>query len=345
MTASMNAKGSDGRPQQVHIDQAVIENYGLNHNAGWLYVVIVAHVNGKTGVAFPGLARLAKLTGMSKPTVVKYMKVLESKGLIEVNREKIEGTNEHDVNHYRVLPVRGCKTDLPPNKDEVVKPVDNGSQTALPQVVKPVDNNHLEFNQTELTSEPSGIIISVLESSSSETMATMDSVPPTPEKVMEKREPAAGEQKIWDGAFGQLELQFDTQTFGLVFRGAQLLYMDGETYVIGLQGGYARQQCADVHDRLIRRIMSDCSGAPVTVRYEELEAMPPDGDVALFERLGVENTETTVVSEPAGLTLEAAQQIAAAMPGVRDPKRYGAKIFTNALIEGKAKTPAKEPVV
>lgn len=166
----MKDKGSDGRPPQIHIDQAVIEHYGLNHNAGWLYVVIVSHVNGKTGVAFPGLARLAKLTGMSKPTVIKYIKVLEDKGLIEVSRENVEGTSEKDVNHYKVLPVIGGKTVLPPSKEvaketDVVKPFDyvkkpvdhlvkeddDGSKAVLPQVVKPVDSNHLESNHLELT--------------------------------------------------------------------------------------------------------------------------------------------------------------------------------------------------
>lgn len=163
----MKDKGSDGRPPQIHIDQAVIEHYGLNHNAGWLYVVIVSHVNGKTGVAFPGLARLAKLTGMSKPTVIKYMKVLEDKKLIEVIRENVEGTSEKDVNHYKVLPVIGGKTVLPPSKEDteetdvvkpfdyVKKPVDHPSKTVLPQVVKPVDNNHIESNHLELTKRES----------------------------------------------------------------------------------------------------------------------------------------------------------------------------------------------
>lgn len=154
-------KASDARPPQIHIEKSVIDDYGLNVNAGWLYVVIVSHVNGQSGVAFPSYTRLTKLTGMSRPTINKYIKVLEDKGLIEVIREKVDGTNERGVNHYRILPAtRGSKTDLPPGKAEVVKEVNHvvneinhPSKAGLPQVVKEVAYNYIESNYTELTKE------------------------------------------------------------------------------------------------------------------------------------------------------------------------------------------------
>ena len=64
-----------------------------------LYAIIENHENYRTGRCFPSLKRLIKLTGFDKKTVIKYIRLLESCGLIDI-RPSWSGTrrtsNQYD---------------------------------------------------------------------------------------------------------------------------------------------------------------------------------------------------------------------------------------------------------
>lgn len=85
----------------VAIPDCIIDDYDLPPLAGWLYVVIVRHVKRAGNDAFPSVTRLAKLTNMSKASVLRYTKVLEDKQLITVQRTE-SPAGEPQVNHYQL---------------------------------------------------------------------------------------------------------------------------------------------------------------------------------------------------------------------------------------------------
>lgn len=136
----MTDTGSDARRHDFFIiDNEVVDNYKLGPYAGWLYVVIVRHVNQKSNEAFPSLSTLAKETGMSEPSVIKYLAVLEQQGLIRIEKHKHEN-GVHDKNHYVALAV----------PKQVVKEVNQGGNSDLPGVVKEVESNNTNKNKTVL---------------------------------------------------------------------------------------------------------------------------------------------------------------------------------------------------
>lgn len=136
---------TDHRPATFAIEESVVDDYQLNPQAGWLYVVICRHINRKRNDAFPSLKRLAKLAGMSVPTVSKYIKHLESAGLIQVDRERNEDSKEHEVNHYHLLQA----TKVVKEHEGVVKEFNNPSKPTLQPVVKEVYSNLIESEPYE----------------------------------------------------------------------------------------------------------------------------------------------------------------------------------------------------
>ena len=96
----MTPRATDTRPPFFMIEDAVVEHYGLNPYEGWLYVVIVKHANRKTGEAFPSIATLVRETCMSKSSVIRYIKTLEAKRLIRVDRDENAHGQDREVNHY-----------------------------------------------------------------------------------------------------------------------------------------------------------------------------------------------------------------------------------------------------
>lgn len=128
--------GTDARRHNFFIvDNEVVDKYDLNPYEGWLYMVILRHINHQTGVAFPSLATLAAKTKMSRQSVVKYIESLETKGLIRVDRQYDEVAKTHKPNHYTAM--------------GVVKEVDKGSTPVRQGVVKEVDTNNTKIEQDE----------------------------------------------------------------------------------------------------------------------------------------------------------------------------------------------------
>jgi DNA-binding transcriptional regulator YhcF (GntR family) len=126
---------TDTRPPFLLIEEAVIDDYHLHPLAGWLYVVIVRHINRKQNDAFPSVTRLAKLANMSKASVMRYTKVLEAAGLISVTREK-DADGENQVNHYKLL-----------TATRVVSDSNQGSATQQLPVVAESNHNQMNKNQ------------------------------------------------------------------------------------------------------------------------------------------------------------------------------------------------------
>ena len=136
-------RATDERPPFIIIDQSIIDEYNLHPLAGWLYVVIVRHVNRKNNDAFPSVARLAKLANMSRASVLRYTKVLEDAGLIRVDRD--ENNGDHQVNHYRLLHVKGGI----PKKQVVSHSNHKGGISQQPQVVSHSNTNQIDINQSK----------------------------------------------------------------------------------------------------------------------------------------------------------------------------------------------------
>ena len=140
----MNDKGTDKRPRMFMVEHAVLTDYDLKPNEGWVYIWIVSHINGKTGDAFPSLSTLAKETKLSKPTVVNSIHHLEEIGLIEVEHTT-KSNGSAGVNHYRLLSAQPLT--------RVVNVLYQGGKRALPGVVNDVDSNYIESNNNELTKD------------------------------------------------------------------------------------------------------------------------------------------------------------------------------------------------
>lgn len=144
----MSNKATDTRPPFFPIEDAILD-YDLTPYEGWVYVVIVKHANRKTGEAFPGIAKLAKLAKMSRTKVIECIQVLEEKNLIKVERSGIVQKGEkreRECNHYWVLQATRGSTlyVLPSAQSEppsaqgalgVVRDVDNNQSNSEPELI------------------------------------------------------------------------------------------------------------------------------------------------------------------------------------------------------------------
>lgn len=130
--------GTDSRRHRVFfVDNEVIDDYKLGPYAGWLYIVILRHVNFQTNVAFPSLATLAKECDMSEPTVIKYLNVLVEANLIRIHQAQDTETKEYGPNSYEAMAVQ-----------KAVNDVYQGGKTDLPGVVNDVKGKDTKENNT-----------------------------------------------------------------------------------------------------------------------------------------------------------------------------------------------------
>src|SRR5262245_1900550 len=75
----------------------------LTPYAGWLYMVIVRRINRKLNSLPISLSELASAAHMSIRSVIRYTKVLESKGLVAVQREQKPGQPTAEINIYSLV--------------------------------------------------------------------------------------------------------------------------------------------------------------------------------------------------------------------------------------------------
>lgn len=96
----------------TQVSNDLITAPGLSASAKVVYMTIAMHADNATQSAFPGITRLTRECGMSRNTVIKAIKQLETQGWLEVTREKSPaGVNE--VNHYYVKNCPGSASSTP----------------------------------------------------------------------------------------------------------------------------------------------------------------------------------------------------------------------------------------
>jgi chromosomal replication initiator protein len=111
-------------------------------------------------------------------------------------------------------------------------------------------------------------------------------------------------QEAWNAAYAQLELQLDRPTFEMWVRGASLLSMEGDTFVIGVRSAIARDMLAQRLYRNVRRLVCDFYGGPAELRFEvrkspqKVDARASETEMPLFRLLAQEQA----TSAPAPLS-------------------------------------------
>ncbi|MDX2140821.1 MAG: chromosomal replication initiator protein DnaA [Chloroflexota bacterium] len=103
-------------------------------------------------------------------------------------------------------------------------------------------------------------------------------------------------QELWDSAYHQLELQLDRASFETWLRGARLVAVEGDVYVIGVRNEYARDMLQSRLYRNVRRVLSDVCGKAMELRFElnKQEAKPQRNDdlsdMPLFRMIAEQDT-------------------------------------------------------
>lgn len=130
----------------------------------------------------------------------------------------------------------------------------------------PIDSN-TEYSLLNTT--PSSPTLEVIPQSMSALPAEL---PPTPLSP-----PSPEQQTLWEAAWFQFEHQCDRASFEMYGRGAQLLGVEGNTFVIQARTIQARTMLQGRFYRNLQRIMSDCgaSGAEIRFVLPQVSAPPP----------------------------------------------------------------------
>ena len=133
------------------LDNAVVDRTDLNIYEKMLYMCMARHTGGKD-YCFPSLDLLCKELGLKDTrTVVKYIRSLENKGLITV--EKIKGkSNRYYLNNVS-LPTPDVPTyDVPPTCDATTPPTsDVPSSTHMGCTPKKINIKKININKTTTT--------------------------------------------------------------------------------------------------------------------------------------------------------------------------------------------------
>lgn len=85
------------------VDQAFLDTKGeFDIYEKMTYTLLSRFLNDQNGdVVFPSIDLLVELMGASKPTVIKALKGLETKKLIEIEKVKTKGINKRNVYHLK----------------------------------------------------------------------------------------------------------------------------------------------------------------------------------------------------------------------------------------------------
>lgn len=92
----------------LHIFQAMIEQgyiAEIGPHAFAVYIVIKSHVNYHSGVAYPSIERISKLSGVSKAQVKRALRVLEKSGLII--KSKVGRSNVYTLREKVIINMTG----------------------------------------------------------------------------------------------------------------------------------------------------------------------------------------------------------------------------------------------
>lgn len=140
----------DARPSFYMIQNEVLDKYGAT--IGPLGIAVynaLCRFASRDGTAFPSLHKLAEITGMSRPSVTKYLRVLKDCGLIDIESRTTDA-GDSDSNWYTIKDCVGVGNDVA----YVVNDVTNGRQPDLPRVGNDVSTNNTYLNNTQLPIPP-----------------------------------------------------------------------------------------------------------------------------------------------------------------------------------------------
>lgn len=137
----------------------VIRSEKLHGTEKWVYITLLNRANAN-GECWPSLSTLQKEVGVSKNTILKSLKSLESKGLIDRVRRRSDGV-EFASNLYRIHAWQGSsETALGGSKENqgVVQPLNKGGsnedQEVLPIEVLPNRSTTQGGNRAETAPSP-----------------------------------------------------------------------------------------------------------------------------------------------------------------------------------------------
>jgi DNA-binding transcriptional ArsR family regulator len=109
------------------VENETIDDEGLTGYKLLTYIVLCRYADNKTGECYPSYNKIAENMGVSRPTVIKYIKQLEDDGII--TKKKNKNNNQQFYNNvYYINSFRGSKADLL----GVVKEFNQGSKADLP---------------------------------------------------------------------------------------------------------------------------------------------------------------------------------------------------------------------
>lgn len=142
----------DERPGFLMLQNEVLDRYGhiIGPNGIAVYCALCRFAS-REGTSFPSLHKIAVLTGMSRPTVVKYLKVLKEHGLISIETRKTDA-GDSDSNWYTIK--NASVSEVVNVVNHLVKDVDHGSKAGLLGVVNDVNSINTYLNNTQLPIPP-----------------------------------------------------------------------------------------------------------------------------------------------------------------------------------------------
>ena len=107
------------------VPESLLQNDGLTASEKIVVTALLLHRNQKSGACYPGLARISKLSSLSRMTVFRVLDSLEKKGIIERKR-RFTDCGDYDTNAYSMG--GWYHSDTTPYHDDttVVSPCDYG---------------------------------------------------------------------------------------------------------------------------------------------------------------------------------------------------------------------------
>jgi len=134
------------------VDDAVIDEYAalIGPIGVALYCTLARHAD-RDGQSFPSFNRLQKLLGITSRTVAKYLKILETVGLIRRTRRYKDDTGDYLSTLYELLSVTP-----PPTVPNTVALLDEGQYPTVQDTVTLLDEG--QYPTVPSTDEPDPLL-------------------------------------------------------------------------------------------------------------------------------------------------------------------------------------------
>ena len=110
----------------------------MKSNSKYLCLYLSTFMNSKQNLAWPSLVRMEHETGLSTPTIMKYLDLAESAGFLSIEHGDYQTTNRY----HAKIPIDVLKG----IKHPVLKDVKQGTKTHKNPVLKDVKSNKQESN-------------------------------------------------------------------------------------------------------------------------------------------------------------------------------------------------------